>query len=234
MTEKEFVYYLKKLNINISEEKLEKLNIYYEFLIEWNEKFNLTAITEKKDVYLKHFYDSLTISTVTDLNYSLSFCDAGTGAGFPGIVIKILFPNIKLTLLDSLRKRTIFLEEICKKLDIEDVEIFHTRIEDFAKINREKYDIVTARAVSNLNTISELCIPMVKVDGVFISMKGKLDEEIKLTNQAIEILGGKIKEVKKFNLPIDNNFRSLIIITKQAPTHKKYPRIFDQIKKKPL
>ena len=173
-----FIEETKKIGIELTSQQLEKLNQFYELLISWNQKMNLTRIIEKEDVYLKHFYDSLTLSKVIDLKQDLTLCDVGSGAGFPGIVLKICFPNLKITLLDSLQKRVNYLNEIIKELDLKNIEAIHTRAEDYAKQNREKFDIVTARAVANLKILSELCIPMVKVNGLFIAMKANIEEEI--------------------------------------------------------
>ena len=176
---------------------------------------NLTRITEKEDVYLKHFYDSLTLSKVIDLKQDLTLCDVGSGAGFPGIVLKICFPNLKITLLDSLQKRVNYLNEIIKELDLKNIEAIHTRAEDYAKQNREKFDIVTARAVANLKILSELCIPMVKVNGLFIAMKANIEEEIENSMEILKKLDSKIEKIETFYLPIENSIRNIIMIQKQ-------------------
>ena len=193
-----FIEETKKLGITLIDSQLEKLNKFYELLISWNQKMNLTRITEKEDVYLKHFYDSLTISKVIDLNQYLTLCDVGSGAGFPGIVLKICFPNLKITLLDSLQKRVNYLNEIIKDLNLKDIEAIHTRAEDYAKQNREKFDVVTARAVANLKILSELCIPMVKVSGSFIAMKANIEEEIENSTEIIKKLDSKIEKIESF------------------------------------
>ena len=171
MIEKEFVSELLNLNINITEEQLKQLNKYFELLVTWNEKINLTAITKKEDVYLKHFYDSLTLNKIVNLNEIDSLCDIGTGAGFPGMVIKILFPNIKITLVDALNKRINFLNTVIDELNLKDITAIHARIEEYGIKNRSKYDIVTARAVTSLPVLLEYAIPLVKVNGYFIQMK---------------------------------------------------------------
>src|SRR5574344_1223890 len=178
MTEKEFIDALKELNITPSEKQLEQLNYYYELLIEWNEKINLTAITEKKDVYLKHFYDSLTITKVIDLNNYNTLCDVGTGAGFPGIVLKIFFPNLKVTLIDALNKSLIFLNEVIAKLELKDITTIHARVEEYGVKNREQYEIVVARAVANLPVLLEYLTPIVMTRGYVITMKGDVKDEL--------------------------------------------------------
>ncbi len=225
-----FIEETKKLGIELTSQQLEKLNQFYELLISWNQKMNLTRIIEKEDVYLKHFYDSLTLSKVIDLKQDLTLCDVGSGAGFPGIVLKICFPNLKITLLDSLQKRVNYLNEIIKKLDLKKIEAIHTRAEDYAKQNREKFDIVTARAVANLKILSELCIPMVKVNGLFIAMKANIEEEIENSTEIIKKLDSKIEKIETFYLPIENSIRNIIMIQKQKPTNNLYPRRIEKMK----
>ena len=225
-----FIEETKKLGITITDLQLEKLNQFYELLISWNQKMNLTRITKKEDVYLKHFYDSLTLSKVIDLKQDLTLCDVGSGAGFPGIVLKICFPNLKITLLDSLQKRVNYLNEIIKELDLKNIEAIHTRAEDYAKQNREKFDIVTARAVANLKILSELCIPMVKVNGLFIAMKANIEEEIENSTEILKKLDSKIEKIETFYLPIENSIRNIILIEKLKPTNTLYPRRIEKIK----
>lgn len=225
-----FIEETKKLGIELTSQQLEKLNQFYELLISWNKKMNLTRIIEKEDVYLKHFYDSLTLSKVIDLNQDLTICDVGSGAGFPGIVLKICFPNLKITLLDSLQKRVNYLNEIIKELDLKNIEAIHTRAEDYAKQNREKFDIVTARAVANLKILSELCIPMVKVNGLFIAMKANIEEEIENSTEILNKLDSKIERIETFYLPIENSIRNIILIEKLKPTNNLYPRRIEKIK----
>mgnify|MGYP004631203811 FL=1 len=227
-----FIEETKKLGIELTSQQLEKLNQFYELLISWNQKMNLTRITEKDDVYLKHFYDSLTLSKVIDLNQDLTLCDVGSGAGFPGIVLKICFPNLKITLLDSLQKRVNYLNEIIKELDLKNIEAIHTRAEDYAKQNREKFDIVTARAVANLKILSELCIPMVKVNGLFIAMKANIEKEIENSTEILKKLDSKIEKIETFYLPIENSIRNIIMIQKQKPTNNLYPRRIEKMKEK--
>ena len=225
-----FIEETKKLGIELTSQQLEKLNQFYELLILWNQKMNLTRIIEKEDVYLKHFYDSLTLSKVIDLNHDLTICDVGRGAGFPGIVLKICFPNLKITLLDSLQKRVNYLNEIIKELDLKNIEAIHTRAEDYAKQNREKFDIVTARAVANLKILSELFIPMVKVNGLFIAMKANIEEEIENSTEILNKLDSKIEKIETFYLPIENSIRNIILIEKLKPTNTLYPRRIEKIK----
>ena len=226
-----FIEEINKLGIDITDNQLEKLNEYYEMLIEWNNKINLTRIIEKDEVYLKHFYDSLTLKKVIDLKKDYNICDIGTGAGFPGIVLKIIFPNLKITLVDSLNKRINFLNEVIKELKLTDIETVHARAEDYAKENREKFDIVTSRAVANLKVLSELCIPLVKVDGYFIPMKANIEEELKQGQSMIKELGGEIEKIETFYLPIENSIRNIIVIKKKEKTNERYPRRMDIIKK---
>lgn len=225
-----FIEETKKLGLTLTDKQLSQLEEYYSLLIEWNEKINLTRIVEKEDVYLKHFYDSLTLSKVIDLSKDLSLCDIGTGAGFPGIVLKICFPNLKVTLLDSLQKRINFLNKVIKNLDLKDIEAIHDRAEDYAKNHREEYDIVTSRAVANLRVLSELSIPMVKVNGVFLPMKATIEEELNEAKDIIHKLSGKLERQETFTLPIEESIRNILVIKKVAKTNSIYPRRMDKIK----
>lgn len=225
-----FIEETKKLGINLTGTQLSQLEEYYNLLINWNEKINLTRIIEHDDVYLKHFYDSLTLSKVIDLNKDLSLCDIGTGAGFPGLVLKICFPNIKIILVDSLQKRINFLNEIIKKLDLKNIEAIHDRAEDYAKKHREEYDIVTSRAVANLRVLSELSIPMVKVNGYFLPMKANVEEELEEAKDIINKLSGKLEKIESFNLPIEESIRNILVIKKINKTNPIYPRRMDKIK----
>lgn len=233
MNQSSFLEELKKININITEEQLKQLEIYYELLVEWNEKINLTAITEKEEVYLKHFYDSLTLSKAIDLNQELTLCDIGTGAGFPGIPLKIVFPKLKVTLIDALDKRIKFLDEVINKLGLENIETIHARAEEYGVKNREVYDIVTARAVSNMQMLLEYTVPLVKKNGYFIAMKSNCDEELELAKNAIEKLNLSYNTIK-FQLPFELSNRTLVSFLKQEITNKKYPRKFSEMKKRPL
>ena len=227
----EFIEELKQLNIEITEEQLKQLNKYYEMIVEYNKVMNLTGITEKEQVYLKHFYDSLTIAKVIDLNKEETLCDIGTGAGFPGMVLKILYPNIKITLVDSLNKRIEFLKQVIKELNLKDIEAIHIRAEEFAQNNREKYDIVTSRAVAPLNILLEYGVPITKINKYFIAYKANIIEE---STNALEKLNSKIEKIEKFNLPKEESSRTLIKIRKLKPTSKKYPRKNSEIKNRPL
>ena len=234
MNKELFIEEVRKLGIAVDEDKLDKLERYYELLIQWNEKMNLTAITKKEDVYLKHFYDSLTLIKAYDLNQNISVCDVGTGAGFPGIVLKIFFDNIDITLVDALNKRINFLNIVIKELKLENIRAIHARVEEFTKETKEKFDLVTSRAVAKLNVLNELCIPMIKIDGYFIPMKANIEEEIEESKNSIIKLNSILENIISFNLPIENSIRNLIIIKKVNSTKEIYPRKFDKIKKQPL
>ena len=234
MNKEEFIIEIKKLGIDVTEDKLEKLERYYELLIEWNEKINLTAITEKEEVYLKHFYDSLTLIKAYDLTKNIKVCDVGSGAGLPGIVVKIFFDNIDITLVDALNKRINFLNIVIDELNLKNIRAIHQRAEDFSRENIEKFDLVTARAVAKLNILNELCIPMIKIGGYFIPMKAKIDEEIDDSKTSLKLLNSTVEKVVEFNLPKEDSIRNLVVIKKIDKTDKKYPRNFDKIKKKPL
>lgn len=230
----EFIESLRKLNIDITSRQLEQLEEYYNLLVEWNEKINLTRITLKDDVYLKHFYDSATIVKVIDLNKIDNFCDFGTGAGFPGIVIKILFPSLNVTLVDSLNKRINFLNIVIEKLKLEKIVAIHSRIEDFARTHREKFDLVTARAVASLPVLLEYATGIIKKDKYFIAMKASIDEELEQSINAQKILKIKLIDKNSFLLPKENSVRNILLFQKQERTNLKYPRNLSEIKKKPL
>ena len=234
MNEKEFIKEIEKLDVFYNEEMIKKLSIYYETLIYWNAKINITAITKKEDVYLKHFYDSLTITKIIDLNKIDSLLDVGSGGGFPGIVLKIFYPHLKLDIIDANNKKILFLEKLVKKLNLKDVNLIHGRAEEYALNNYDKYDLVTARAVANLNILLELCLPFVKKGGFFVSLKGEAKEELSNINNALLVLNGKIEDVCEFNLPIEDSLRTLIKIKKTNSNPSKYPRRYDKIKKNPL
>jgi len=231
MNKEIFIKELDKLNIKYDDSKLEKLEKYANFLMEYNEHTNLTRIDSIEDIYLKHFYDSLTITKIIDLNNINNMIDVGTGAGFPGVVLKIFFPNIKVDLLDSNNKKLEFLNQLIELLELKDIKTIHERSEDYAHKNLDSYDIVTARAVKNLPELAELCIPLVKVGGYFISMKGEADEEIEKASKIIKTLNASIEEKKEFTLPIEESARTLIKIVKNNKTPKGYPRAYAQIKK---
>ena len=231
MNKQEFFEELAKLGINLTNDQIDKLARFYQLLVTWNEKINLTTIIKEEEVYLKHFYDSLTLIKVVDLRQPLTILDVGTGAGFPGIVLKIVFPNLKITLLDSLTKRINYLNEIIKELDLQDIETVCSRCEEYTKINREKYDLVVARAVSHLKILSEMIIPTVKVNGYFIAMKANLNDELEITIPMLKKLNSELKEIKEFSLPIENSKRTLVVIKKNAKTALLYPRKYSEIKK---
>ncbi|MBE6144606.1 MAG: 16S rRNA (guanine(527)-N(7))-methyltransferase RsmG [Firmicutes bacterium] len=234
MTEKEFINEILNLDIILNSNQLNQLEKYYELLVEWNQKINLTAIIEKEQVYLKHFYDSLTLNKVIDLDQELTLVDVGTGAGFPGIVLKIAFPKLKITLLDSLNKRIEFLKLVIKELDLKDIEAIHARSEDYAKENREKYDLATARAVAPLNILLEYIVPMLKEGGFFLPMKANISQEIIESKTALKILNSEIITNQEFKLPKEESIRTILKIRKSAKTNNKYPRKFSEIKKRPL
>ncbi len=233
MTKEEFIEALEKLNISVTIDKMNKLAIYYNFLNEYNKHTNVTRITEEKEVYLKHFYDSLTIIKAIDLTKASSLLDIGTGAGFPGMVIKIFYPDIKVTLLDSNNKKIKFLQELADKLNIE-VELVHDRVEDYAKANLNKFDVVTSRAVANLRVLCELSLPLVNFKGVFIAFKGNITNELEEAKDTIDIMHGKILRIITFLLYDYTNERNLIVIRKYAETTIKELRTYDKIVKKPL
>ena len=226
---------LKKLEIHFSMEQTEQFFEYMKLLIEWNEKINLTAITEPEEIITKHFIDSLTILKYIKNDYKV--VDVGTGAGFPGIPLCIMNPTIKMTLVDSLNKRLIFLQEVVNKLKLKNIEIVHGRAEELGQNikYRETFDIATSRAVANLSTLSEYLIPLVKINGKIISMKASnAKQEIDEAQNAIQILGGQIESIEEFNLPESDIGRTVIIINKNKPTSKKYPRKSGTPSKEPL
>ena len=234
MTQEEFIFELKELGIELTEQQKKQLKKYYEMLVEYNQHMNLTGITEESDVYLKHFYDSLTLEKAIHLEKMHTLCDIGTGAGFPGLVLKIVFPNLKVTLVDSLNKRILFLQVVIQELGLKEVEAIHVRAEEFAKNHREQYDVVTSRAVANLSLLSEISLPLVRVGGYFIPMKAHLELEMDTLNSIIGKLNGKIEELISFDLPNEHSVRNLLKIKKIEKTHYKYPRKFADMKKKPL
>lgn len=228
---------LKELGIELNENMKNQFDRYYELLVEWNKVMNLTGITEYEEVNEKHFVDSLSIVKVIDINKVESIIDIGTGAGFPGIPLKIAFPHLKVTLLDSLNKRIKFLNAVIDELNLDHIETIHGRAEDYAKKTeyRENYDLCVSRAVANLSTLSEYCVPYVKVGGLFISYKsGDIDEEIVKSKPAIKILGAEIENVIKFKLPGTDIHRSFVEIKKLSTTKKKYPRKAGLPAKEPL
>ena len=234
MNPEQFIDALNKNGISLSSRQIQQFHLYYQTLVEWNEKMNLTAITDQEDVYLKHFYDSLTIAFDFDFN-NQTLCDVGAGAGFPSIPLKIVYPDLKVIIVDSLTKRITFLKHLINVLELKDVDAISARAEDYAKDHRAFFDIVTARAVARLNVLDELCLPLVKEKGYFITLKGRIaKEELKEAKKGIQILGGQVTKEVEMTLSSHDDQRCNIYIKKIQPTPKKYPRPFGQIKKKPL
>ncbi|MBM7572524.1 16S rRNA (guanine(527)-N(7))-methyltransferase RsmG [Aquibacillus albus] len=222
-----FLAELEKKEIQLSDRQVEQFENYFDTLVEWNEKMNLTAITNKEEVYIKHFFDSLTAAFYFDFTKDIKLCDVGAGAGFPSIPLKICFPNLKITIVDSLKKRITFLNHLASELDLTDVAFYHDRAELFGQKEsyRNNFDVVMARAVARLSVLSELCLPLCQTNGTFIAMKGpNLDEELRASKSAMELLGGELEKVYTFDLPEDNGERNIAIINKKRNTPKKYPR----------
>lgn len=228
--------YIKDYKITLTENQYEQFQKYFELLAEWNEKMNLTAITDESGVALKHFADSLSLLNFVDIPQNSSLADVGTGAGFPGVVLKIARPDIKLTLIDSLNKRLVFLGEVCAQLGIE-AELIHSRAEDGARDEklRENFDFAVSRAVARMNVLSEYCLPYVKVGGAFCAMKGaQANEEFKESLNAINTLGGKLENKYFFELPENGGERAIAVVRKVKNTPPKYPRQSGKIKAKAL
>lgn len=236
---KNFEKDLEEFNINLNKHQLEQFIKYYDILIKWNSFMNLTTITKYEDVLKKHFLDSVSlIKAIPNLyNSSNSLIDIGTGAGFPGIPLKIIFPKLKITLLDSLNKRVQFLNEVINVLELENINTIHGRAEDYARLEefRESFDLCVSRAVANLNILCEYCLPFVKKEGYFVSYKSeKIEEELENANSSITLLGGNLERQVEFKLPNSNIYRNLIIIRKEKNTPIKYPRKAGLPVKKPL
>jgi len=228
---------LNNLKITLTGKQINQLIQFYEYLVKKNKVMNLTTITEWEEVVQKHFLDSLALINGVDINQVETVIDVGTGAGFPGIPLRIAFPHLKMTLMDSMNKRIKFLQEVIDICGLEQIEVIHSRAEDLARKEeqREKYDICVSRAVANLSVLSEYCLPFVKVGGKFISYKsGSVDEEIQSANKSVEILGAKVGKIEKFMLPDSDIKRTLIVIDKIKPCANKYPRKPAIIKEKPL
>ncbi|HOB26345.1 MAG TPA: 16S rRNA (guanine(527)-N(7))-methyltransferase RsmG [Bacilli bacterium] len=230
MNKEDFIKELAKLNIKLSDEQLNKLENYANFLIEYNKHTNLTTITDINDIYLKHFYDSLTIVKATDFTRVNTLIDVGSGAGFPGLVIKIVFPNINVTLLDSNNKKITFLNEVISLLKLENIKTVNSRSEDYALKHLDEFDVVTARAVTDLQGLTEICLPMVKVGGLFIPLKGNVDEELKYSYNIINKLNGSLVNNIDLTLPDDVSKRSILVIKKNSKTPSGYPRSYSKIK----
>lgn len=233
MNKEQFIKELKKININISDDTLKKLDKYYHILIKENQKYNLTAITEEEQVYLKHFYDSLCLVKIINLENQY-LLDIGTGAGFPGLVLKIVFPNLKVDLLDSTNKKCLFLQKVINTLDLKNITVINARAEEYSKENREIYDIVTSRAVAPLKHLLEYSIPTLKINGNFISLKSNIEEELKNINNYYNKLYLSDEEIIKYELPIEHSLRTLYKVTKNKKTPIIYPRMYSQIKKKDI
>ena len=226
-----FIKEVEKINISVTKENLASLAKYKDLLVEYNKKFNLTAIKSDEEIYLKHFYDSLTLIKAYSLNGNLKLLDIGTGAGFPGLVLKIFYPDLELTLLDSNHKKIAFLEVVIKELNLKNVTCINSRAENLPKTYREYFDIVTSRAVAHLRILLELSIPYLKVGGKLIAMKGLSEDEIKESAKILEKLDSTIVDTIKFNLPIEGSNRSLVIVQKNKKTNEIYPRSYDKIVK---
>lgn len=226
---------LLELNISLTKKMEDRFLLYYERLVETNEKMNLTAITEKNEVYCKHFLDSLEITRAIDCDKKMTLCDVGSGAGFPSIPLAIVNDNCEVTIIDALNKRINFLNDLVKELELENVIALHKRAEDFAKEKREYFDLVTARAVARLNILVELCLPLTKLGGKMIAMKGSSGlEEVEDAQKAIQVLGGTIEKTITVELPEGMGKREIIIIKKIKNTPSKYPRSFAKIKERPI
>ena len=231
MNKEEFIIEVEKLGIKPTKEQMDLLDKFYHLLIEWNEKINLTTITEEKQVYLKHFYDSLTLVKEIDFTKNISLCDVGSGAGFPGIVIKIFFPNVNITLIDSLQKRVNYLNEIIKELKLKDIKAEHYRMEDYSRLHEEEFDYVTARAVANIGILSEISVRTVKLNGFMVFMKGNCDDELDRFLINSKKLGLSVESSSQFQLPYEYSNRTLIKMIKTNHTNKIFPRRVDIIKK---
>lgn len=230
MTENEFILEVEKLGLTLTQEILEKLKIYCDYLLEYNKTTNLTAIKTREEVYLKHFYDSLTIVKAIDLSKIGKILDIGTGAGFPGMVIKIFYPNLNVTLLDSNNKKLKFLESLSEKLNIK-VNLINKRAEDYIKDHRGEFDVVTSRAVADLRILCELAIPYLKVNGMFIPLKAEVTEEIENSQKILKALNSRILKEIRFNLPLIGHKRTILVITKSKNTNIIYPRAYNKILK---
>ena len=227
MNPEQFTTELQKKGIELSDRQLEQFATYFQTLVEWNEKINLTALTSEADVYLKHFYDSISAAFYYDFNEVVHICDVGAGAGFPSIPLKICFPHLHISIVDSLNKRIGFLNHLADQLELDNVTFYHSRAEDFGKNAkyRETFDVVMARAVARMSVLSELCLPLSKIKGSFIAMKGaQANEELADAGKAIQTLGGKVSMTQTFSLPQEDSERSIVIVNKDRKTPKKYPR----------
>jgi len=235
--EKKVDGWLAEKGISLSAAQWKQFNDYYELLIEWNKKMNLTAITERAQVYIKHFYDSLSLSFVVPMNRISTLADIGSGSGFPAIPLKIIYPHLRVTTIDSLNKRVTFLQHVVERLELENVECVHSRAEDAARDARwrDRFDLVTARAVARMNILNELCLPFVKPDGLFVAMKGAQgEEELADAGRSLRELKGKVERAVRFELPMEDAARTIILIRKLAATPARYPRKAGIPAKQPL
>ncbi|HWO97480.1 MAG TPA: 16S rRNA (guanine(527)-N(7))-methyltransferase RsmG [Bacillus sp. (in: firmicutes)] len=227
MNKEQFKQLLQAKGIELSVEQLEQFDLYYETLVEWNEKMNLTAITDYEEVLEKHFYDSVSLAFSFDLSKVHHICDVGAGAGFPSIPLKICFPHLHVSIVDSLQKRITFLSHLVEKLNLENVHLYHDRAETFGKnpLHRESFDLVTARAVARISVLNEFCLPLVKEKGMFVAMKGSTAlEELEKGKKSMKLLGGELQWVEQFYLPFEKSERHIIGIKKVQKTPNKYPR----------
>lgn len=237
MNQQQFVTALAAQGLEVSEHQLHQFKRYYELLVEWNEKMNLTAITDEEDVYLKHFYDSITAAFYFDFTTVTTVCDVGAGAGFPSLPIKIMFPHLQVTIVDSLNKRIGFLNHLATELGLEGVAFHHGRAEEFGKNKqfRERFDVVTARAVARMSVLAEYCLPLAKVGGQFVALKAvKVSEELEDGAIALKVLGGNLRESFQFQLPGEESERNIVIVDKKRTTPGKYPRKAGTPAKDPL
>ncbi|ARI75526.1 16S rRNA (guanine(527)-N(7))-methyltransferase RsmG [Halobacillus mangrovi] len=237
MDKNTFLKSLQEQGIELNEKQQHQFQRYFKILVEWNEKMNLTAITDQEGVYLKHFYDSLTAAFYYDFDRPLRICDVGAGAGFPSLPLKIAFPQLKVTIVDSLKKRITFLNHLAHELELDDVAFYHDRAENFGKNEkfREGYDLVMARAVARMSVLSELCLPLTTKGGHFMAMKGpNLSEEMEEAVVAIQTVGGEVVDTYTFDLPEENSERNIAIIEKRRKTPKKYPRKAGTPNKSPI
>ncbi|EUJ26167.1 16S rRNA methyltransferase GidB [Listeria floridensis FSL S10-1187] len=237
MKPEEFRAKLAEEGIQLNDKQMKQFKRYFELLVEWNEKMNLTAITDLEGVYLKHFYDSVSAAFYVSFDEFDTICDVGAGAGFPSIPLKICFPHLEVSIVDSLQKRITFLNHLAAELELEQVHFYHDRAETFGqnKAHREKYSLVTARAVARMSVLAELCMPLVKKGGVFVAMKAQqAEQELDTAKKAITLFGGKVKEHYAFQLPIENSERNLYIIEKTKETPNKYPRKAGTPNKQPI